>query len=135
MILKLRSKHLDLQEEERMACLHKKEQAISSRDAHGNPLSFHMLTDGFTAFRGKLVVMISSALLSCWWTLGQTPKIGIRGQGKELGSKQTQKFETRIIAVEVACGPIQTTFVYTTDNLQSGGASLMVDLMYGTLLD
>jgi hypothetical protein len=58
--------------------------------------------------------------------LGRTPKIGKKGHQEELGGKEDQKFETRIVAVEVACGPFQTTFVYTTDNLQSGGANLMV---------
>jgi hypothetical protein len=52
MILKLRSKHLDLQETERQACLVKRQHAISGRDVHNNPTSFWMLTDGFTAFRG-----------------------------------------------------------------------------------
>jgi hypothetical protein len=36
---------------------------------------------------------------------------------------------TRIIGVEVACGPIDTTFIYTTDNLQSGGANTLVDII------
>ena len=54
-----------------------------------------------------------------------TPRIGKRRQSKS----SHKKLESRIIAMEVICGPIDGIFVYYTDNIVSGGANIMVEIM------
>lgn len=41
----------------------------------------------------------------------------------------TNAFDLRIIGVEVVCGPIVGTFIYTTDNMVPSGANIMIEVM------
>lgn len=54
----------------------------------------------------------------------ETPKHGQLRQ-----SKGQEKMENRIIAVEVICGDIDTVFLYYTNNLVSGGANIMIEIL------
>lgn len=54
----------------------------------------------------------------------QTPK-----QGKCRTSKGQEKMENRVVAVEVVCGNIDTTFLYYTNDLVAGGANIMIEIM------
>jgi hypothetical protein len=69
---------------------------------------------------------LTHIISECIFLLGNTPKIGKISKGNKIGGKLSEWFSSRIIGVEVACGPINTTFIYTTDNLQSGGANTLV---------
>jgi hypothetical protein len=61
---------------------------------------------------------------------GNTPKKGARH------SKADYSFITsRIIGVEVHCGPVHGTLLYYTDNLISGGANIIIEVMRQSLLD
>ena len=73
-----------------------------------NPDYFVLLTDAASVWRGD------------------TPKVGDLKSQDSPFSKETNKWETRIIGVEAYCGPISTIFFYTVDNMQCGGANLMV---------
>jgi hypothetical protein len=57
----------------------------------------------------------------------RTPK---EGQGKvPRQAHGTNAFDLRIIGVEVVCGPIAGTFIYTTDNMVPTGANIMIEVM------
>ena len=59
-----------------------------------------------------------------------SPKFG--GKRKVNVSKQN---ESRVIGVEVYCGPIKEVFLYYTDNLViSGGANIMVEFQRQALI-
>jgi len=60
----------------------------------------------------------------------ETPKVG-----KDRHSKGTQTMESRVIGVEVFCGTIETTFLYFTDNMVSGGANIMIEVQRQALID
>ena len=56
---------------------------------------------------------------------GNTPKFGVNGQ--KLGPDD--KFiESRVIGVEVVCGPVDTHFVYITDDTIAHGANIMIEV-------
>ena len=57
---------------------------------------------------------------------GETPKFGRGGHRADHAGQST--VTSRIIGVEVVCGPINTHFVYATDNLVSHGANIMVEV-------
>ena len=42
---------------------------------------------------------------------------------------------SRVIGVEVYCGPINTVFLYTTDNMVSGGSNIMIEIQRQALID
>ena len=50
-------------------------------------------------------------------------------------SKNDKFIESRIVAMEVYCGPISTIFVYKMSALVSGGANLMNELIRQALFD
>jgi len=50
-------------------------------------------------------------------------------------SKGDQKIESRLIGVEVYCGPIKTVFVYRTDALVVGGADIMIEVIRQAIID
>jgi hypothetical protein len=53
-----------------------------------------------------------------------TPKIG----RKRISKGGHKLIESRVIGVEVVCGPIKGVFIYYTDNLVTGGANIMVEI-------
>lgn len=53
-----------------------------------------------------------------------TPKFGKMRQSKT----SRTPIESRVIGVEVICGPIASVFVYYTDNLVCSGANIMIEL-------
>jgi hypothetical protein len=79
--------------------------------AVNNPEYFVLLTDAISCFRG------------------QTPVVGRKADHTEVFGKETNKWETRIIGVEATCGPVDTIFFYTIDDMQKGGANVMVSAL------
>ena len=59
-----------------------------------------------------------------------TPKVG-----KKRHSTAKSQIESRVIGVEVYCGPVQTVFLYYTDNMVSGGANVMIEIQRQALID
>ena len=57
---------------------------------------------------------------------GKSPIVGKKANKTQVMGKLSKHFEQRIIGVEVVCGPIDGIFFYTTDNLQRGGANVIV---------
>jgi len=112
--LKFKRLHLLQQAEERKAQETMKIRAMDDRD-NGNPRLAYILIDGMTVYSGN------------------TPK---SGGGDFRRSKSDNTFVTnRVIGCEVICGPINTTFLYHTDNLVGGGANTMVEVVRQVLYD
>ena len=76
-----------------------------------NPEYFVLLTDAISIWRGN------------------TPILGRTAYQRSVFSKSEQ-WETRIIGVEAKCGPIDTIFFYTIDDMQCGGANVMVSSVF-----
>ena len=81
-------------------------------DSAGQPTSCLLFSDGMTAVKGN------------------TPKKGARSSKGE-----TNHITSRIIGVEVHCGPVHGTFLYYTDNLTSGGANIIIEVTRQAILD
>ena len=79
-------------------------------DENGNPLRALLFPDGITQY-------------TC-----RTPKF-------PRASKNDRYIESRIVAMEVFCGPIKTVFVYRMSSLVGGGANLMNELIRQGLFD
>ena len=50
-------------------------------------------------------------------------------------SKGDSHIETRIVGIEVVCGPIKTVLVYRTDQLVTGGANITIEITRQALID
>ena len=50
-------------------------------------------------------------------------------------SKGDSYIETRIVGIEVVCGPIKTVLVYRTDQLVNGGANITIEMTRQALID
>jgi hypothetical protein len=59
-----------------------------------------------------------------------TPKFG-----KARHSTAKAQIDSRCIGVEVYCGPVQTVFLYFTDNMISGGSNIMIEIQRQALID
>ncbi|KAJ1384711.1 hypothetical protein B484DRAFT_410710 [Ochromonadaceae sp. CCMP2298] len=82
-------------------------------DAAGQPIKAFIFSDGFTIQKCNL------------------PK-----EGKLRHSQASRKpLESRVVGVEVICGPIDEVFVYYTDNLVAGGANIMIEIQRQALID
>ena len=79
-------------------------------DDFGNPLRFLLFPDGMTIY-------------TC-----RTPKFPRESKGDNF-------IESRIIGIEVYCGPIKTVFVYRTSAMIGGGANIMVEVLRQALID
>ena len=64
---------------------------------------------------------------------GDSPKVG--GGYYRRGKKDNQFITNRVVAVEVVCGPIDTIFLYHTDNLVAGGANTMIQIIRQAISD
>lgn len=51
------------------------------------------------------------------------------------GSKGDHTIESRIVSVEVYCGPVKNVFTYRTDALMGGGANIMIEIMRQSMID
>jgi hypothetical protein len=100
-------------EEQRLAI-----EAARETDHLGQPKQAFMLFDGFSVFKGV------------------TPKWsrGVFG-GKSHTEKEEPKVENRIIAGIIVCGDLDTVFAYSVDQLISGGANLMIEVIRQGLSD
>jgi hypothetical protein len=56
---------------------------------------------------------------------GNTPREQARGRKSK---KSTHHITSRVIGVEVHCGPIHGTHLYYTDDLSKGGASTIIEV-------
>ena len=82
-------------------------------DKDGQPLVAMLFSDGMTSMSGN------------------TPKVGKNHHS----SPKTNYMVSRVIGVEVYCGPINTVFLYTTDNMISGGSNIMIEIQRQALID
>jgi hypothetical protein len=109
--------HQDIQFDERQAEI---DAVLRARtlDSMGQPRECFTLFDGFSVHKGV------------------TPKWGkgVFG-GKSHTQKEEPKVQNRIIAGIVICGHIDTIFVYSVDQMMSGGANLMIEVMRRALGD
>ena len=109
-IQKFRQMHLQQQSAERRFLDDRKHLALSKLDEFGNPLNALFFIDGMTQY-------------TC-----HTPKF-------KQPSKGDKSIESRIIGVEVYCGPIKTVFVYRTDSLVSSGSNIMAEVLRQSMID
>lgn len=63
---------------------------------------------------------------------GDTPRRGIRQSKAETSASH---ITSRIIGVEVHCGPIHGTMLYIMDNLVGGGANILIEVIRQSILD
>jgi hypothetical protein len=105
--------HLDQQANER-AYLNEKKFECQQLDQFGQPKIGMLYSDGMT-------------IMSC-----NTPKFG---KHHHSAGSQTNVVESRVIGVEVYCGPVNTVFLYYTDNMISGGANIMIEVQRQAMLD
>lgn len=68
--------------------------------------------------------MILYVVCDIYLYVGDTPRIGDRRSKGD-----TKVITSRIIGVEVHCGPIHGTMLYYTDNLVIGGANIMIEII------
>jgi hypothetical protein len=111
-ILRLKRLHLLQQAQERMDSANRKEQAKMSVDKDGHPDKCYFEIDGYTEYKTK------------------TP---IVGQRKSKGD--TKRLSSRVIAAVVTCGNIDTRFIYTLNDLISGGANIMIEIVRQAIYD
>jgi hypothetical protein len=103
-VLKYKKLHIDQQAAER-AYLEQKRLECQQLDVNGQPIAAMIYSDGMTVFRGN------------------TPKYG-----KLRHSKGVQYMTNRVIGVEVVCGPVNSVFLYHTDQLVGGGANILIEV-------
>jgi hypothetical protein len=96
--------HLHQQAAER-AYLDKNKLRCKEVDGNGQPLFGMIYSDGMTTMSGN------------------TPR-----EGRKHHSVSGSFITSRVIGVEVYCGPIQTVFIYITDNFVSSGSDIMVEV-------
>lgn len=113
LILRLKRLHLLQQSQERLDSNLRKMDALHSTDKDGNPKALYIEADGFTEFKTR------------------TP---IQGKGRK-SKGDTKKIGNRVIGVVVACGPVDTRFVYSLNDLIRGGANIMVEVVRQTIYD
>jgi len=82
-------------------------------DKNGQPMYGLLFTDWMTAMSGN------------------TPKVGKNHHS----SPKTTYMESRVVGVEVYCGPIDTVFLYTTDNMIGSGSNIMIEIQRQALID
>lgn len=107
-----KSLHIKQQASERDYLEKSKLRAKEFDDSTGQPKVALLFSDGMTIQRCN------------------TPKVG-----KGRCSKGIKTIESRVIAVEVICGSIDTVFVYYTDDFVSGGANTMIEVQRQALID
>lgn len=104
--------HLKQQAGERLYLETNREAAKQLDPKTGQPKMALLFTDGMTIYTTN------------------TPKLS------KTKTKETVKtIESRIIGVEIVCGLINTTFLYFTDDMVSGGAAIMVEVQRQALAD
>lgn len=110
-IRKIKRQHLLQQQHERQN-LERQRQLCREKDELNQPKCALLFCDGMTIYTT------------------QTPKIS-----KENSKEGVKKIETRIIGIEVTCGDINTTFIYYTDDMVSGGALTMIEIQRQAVKD
>ena len=53
----------------------------------------------------------------------------------EASSSSDMKIDSRLLGIEVYCGPIKTVFIYRIDALVVGGADIMVECVRQAIID
>ena len=112
LILRLKRLHLLQQAEERIDSNKRRMDALQNRDKEGNFTSIYLEIDGYTEFKTKSPIC-----------------------GKRKSKGDTKRIGNRVIGVVVACGPIDTRFVYLLNDLISGGANIMIEVVRHALYD
>jgi hypothetical protein len=110
-VKRFRQMHLHQQSTERVHLDNRKMYAQDRLDLNGNPLKMLFFIDGMTQY-------------TC-----RTPRF------KDASAKGDMEIESRIIGVEVYCGPIRTVFVYRTDAIVRGGGNIMVEIVRQSIID
>jgi hypothetical protein len=73
---------------------------------------------------GSVVVSLDHKICDAVYT-GNTPREQQRGRKSK---KSTHHIASRVIGVEVHCGPIHGTLLYYTDDLSRGGSSTIIEV-------
>jgi hypothetical protein len=97
--------HLAQQAAER-AFLDKNKLRCKELNQFGQPICGMIFSDGMTTMSGN------------------TPKVGIDHHS----SPKSTYMQSRVIGVEVICGPIDTVFLYLTDNMVHSGSNIMIEV-------
>lgn len=128
-----RRQHITQQFDERI----KLQQNINdtfSLDHNGQPVKALLFGDGMTVYTGlplfivsPAVIFISHLPLFYEYDLfaGNTPRQKVENRGSK---GNTHVISSRVIGVEVHCGPIHGTILYYTDDLSKGGSSTIVEI-------
>ena len=106
-LVRLKTMHIQQQAAERENLELRMQQARDCMDNNRNPKYAFFYPDGYTEHKGL------------------TPKEHYMRESKG----GIQKHGNRLIGVKVVCGPIDTHFLYSTDDIVSGGANIMIEVM------
>jgi len=112
-ILKWKRLHLLLQAEERDE-LDKNRNLAKNEKEMGQYKYAFFLADGMTQYTTN------------------TPRVG---SNYRKGKQDSAVLGTRVIGVEVVCGPIDEVFLFLVDDLVGGGANLMIEIQRQAILD
>jgi len=104
--------HLFQQSAER-AFMDRNKAKCKELDGNGQPIIGMIFSDGMTSMSGN------------------TPKVGKNHHS----SPQSNYMVSRVIGVEVYCGPINKVFLYITDNMVSDGSNIMIEIQRQALID
>lgn len=99
-------------------------------DINGRPVSALVFGDGMTAYTGSVddvlylcaYIYLSFVISFC---SGNTPRQQQRGRKSK---KSTHFIASRVIGVEVHCGPVHGTLLYYTDDLTKGGSNTIIEV-------
>lgn len=106
-ILRVKRLHLLQQAQERLDSAKRRTDAELSKDKDGNPTKVYLEIDGYTEYKTKTPI--------------QSTTRKSKGDTKRLGN--------RVIGVIVTCGVIDTRFIYSLNDLISGGANIMIEIV------
>lgn len=95
-----------------------KDLARESYDENGDPLYALLFTDAMTHRRGN--------------TPMHKTKLSHRSSSSDINAAHVS---SRVIGVQVACGPINGTLLYYYDNFGVGGANIMIEVQRQALKD
>jgi len=65
---------------------------------------------------------------------GDTPAFNFQHRNSKRDHGK-QKVETRMCGVRVKCGPLDTLYIYFTDNMMRGGANTMIEIVRQAIAD
>ena len=71
------------------------------------------------------MIVLTMGVLLYFVIIGNTPRQRQAGRGNK---QNTYHITSRVIGVEVHCGPVHGTLLYYTDDMSKGGANTIIEV-------